>query len=44
MNQARDIETLEIVEAESLVNNFKGGLSEYECIDESCKIKLFPCS
>lgn len=44
MNQAREIKTKEIIDAESLKHLFEEGLSEYECIDESCKIKLTPCS
>ncbi|WP_299104345.1 hypothetical protein [uncultured Tenacibaculum sp.] len=44
MNQARDKVTGEIIDAESLKHLYEDGLSEYECIDEKCKIKLLPCS
>ena len=44
MNQARDKKTGEIIDAESLKYLFEDGLSEYECIDEKCRIKLLPCS
>ncbi|MBV5282068.1 MAG: hypothetical protein JZU53_06480 [Paludibacter sp.] len=44
MNQARDKKTGEIIDAESLKHLFEDGLSEYECIDEKCRIKLLPCS
>lgn len=44
MNQARDIKTNELIEAESLKHIYEEGVSEYECIDESCRVKLTPCS
>jgi len=44
MNQARDVKTGEIIDAESLKHLFEDGLSEYECIDEKCRIKLLACS
>lgn len=44
MNQAIDINTQEIIEAETLKYIYEDGLSEYQCIDESCGIKLTPCS
>ncbi|PCH74349.1 MAG: hypothetical protein COB98_10140 [Flavobacteriaceae bacterium] len=44
MNEARDVKTGELIEAESLKYIYEEGLSEYECIDDSCKIKLIPSS
>lgn len=44
MNQARDIRTGDIIDAESLKYIYEDGLSEYECIDDTCRIKLLPCS
>lgn len=44
MNQARDIKTGEVLEAETLKYIYEDNLSEYECTDDSCKVKLIPCS
>ncbi|MDE5422756.1 hypothetical protein L3073_11105 [Ancylomarina sp. DW003] len=44
MKQARDKSNGEIIDAESLKHIYEDGLSEYECIDEACRIKLLPCS
>jgi hypothetical protein len=44
MNQARDRKTNEIIEAEELKSIPQIDISEYECIDENCKIQLIPCS
>ncbi len=44
MNQARDRKTSEIIEAEELKLIPQSDISEYECIDEQCKISLIPCS
>jgi len=44
MNQARDKSTESVVDAEELKNISSEELSEYECIDENCKIELIPCS
>lgn len=44
MNQARDRKTSEIIEAEELKLIPQIDISDYECIDENCKIQLIPCS
>jgi hypothetical protein len=44
MNQARDRKTNEIIEAEELKLIHLTDISDYECIDENCKIQLIPCS
>jgi len=44
MNQARDKNTGSVVDAEELKNISTEELSEYECVDENCKIELIPCS
>ncbi len=44
MNQARDIKTGQIIEAETLKYIYEDGLSEYQCTDDSCQVKLTPCS
>lgn len=44
MNQARDINTGHIIDAETLKFIYEEGLSNYQCMDDSCKVKLTPCS
>jgi hypothetical protein len=44
MNQARDRRTNESIEAEELKLIPQIDISDYECIDENCKIQLIPCS
>jgi hypothetical protein len=44
MNIARDKSTGEEIEAEDLKNLTSVDSENYECIDEKCRIQLFPCS
>ena len=44
MNQARDIKTGQVIDAESLKYIYHDSLSEYQCIDASCGARLIPCS
>ncbi len=44
MNQARDVKTGQIIEAETLKYIYEEGLSKYQCTDDTCKIGLTPCS